>query len=332
MNRFPSFAALLALLVLGTGLPSALGQLTVYTIYGQVQQPDGKPAGRVAVEITSSSGYARQVMTNDQGQYEVPGLAGGRYRLTATHPDDPTLVSDPVETDISRAPVPRVMVHLFLRSSADAPGKSKEGSVVSVPEMAQTAPKDAQKAYEKALEQKVKGDLTRASEEVAKALVLFPEYFQAMTLRGELLIRQGKTAEALADFSNALKINPDFGPALRGAGFCKLQQRKVAEAALDLERALRLNPLDSDAHLYYGIATLALDRKIEARQSLEQALHLAPDGAVSAHVYLANLEAAEGRFRAAADQLAAYLVLRPDAPNAGKLKLQETEWRQRGGQ
>ena len=331
MQRLPWFSAAALGVALALICPLGLAQRGIYTVFGQVQLPDGKPADGVTVQINASSGYSAQTITNDEGQYEFSSLPTGRYRLTATIRPGPTCTLTAVDTDVSRAPSLQVMVHLFFRAVADAQGKPPERAVVSVPEIAQRIPKDAEKAYEKALEQRSKGDIDRATESISKALALFPDYFQALTFRGELAIKQGKTADALSDFSAALKINPDFEPALRGSGFCKLQQRKIADAAIDLERASAAESSgDSDAHLYFGIATLALDRRIEARQSLEQALAAGTDGAVTAHIYLANLEAAEGRFRAAADQLAAYLALRPDGTNAGKLKLQETEWRQRG--
>jgi len=330
-RTIPSAIAICLIAFFGT-CPTSVAQGTIYTIFGQVQRPDGTAASRVSVQIAASFGYAAETTSNDQGQYDFPGLPAGRYRLTAYDPTNPEIRAEAAETDVTRAPGQRVMVHLFLRETASAPGKSPERPVVSVPEMTMQVPKNAQKAYEKALEQKGKGEVDRAAENLEKALAIYPTYFQALTLRGELAVRQGQTAEALQNFSTALGINPDFAPALRGSGFCKLQQRKVTEAALDLERAVQLNPLDSDAHLYLGIATLAMDKRIEARQSLEQALQLAPTGAVTAHVYLANLEAAEGHFRAAADQLASYLAAQPNAPNAEKLRLQEAQWRQRAGQ
>lgn len=333
MHRLPRFSALAVIvLVIAFIPPTGFAQRGIYTVFGQVYLPDGKPATRITVQINASSGYSAQTITNDQGQYEFSSLPTGRYRLTASDPGNAEIQADPVDTDVSRAPSLQVMVHLFFRKVAVAPGKTPERSVVSIPEMSQRIPRDAEKAYDKALEQRRKGDLGRATESLNKAVSLFPSYFQALTLRGELAIKQGKIDEALADFSAALKINPDFEPALRGSGFCKLQQRKVAEAVLDLERAIQLNSLDSDAHLYFGIATLALDRRTDARNSLEQALQLAPAGAVTARVYLANLNAIEGRYGAAADELAKYLAAQPNAPNAERLRAQEAQWRGLSGQ
>ncbi len=327
MHRLPWFPTAALVVALALVSPIGLAQRGIYTVFGQVYLPDGKPAAAVTVQINASSGYSAQTITNDQGQYEFSSLPTGRYRLSALDPAKPDMHAEPVDTDVSRAPSLQVMVHLFFRDVADAPGKSPDRAVVSIPEMVQHVPRDAERAYEKALEQRRKGDVDRATESIKKALDIFPSYFQALTLRGELGIKQGKTAEALADFSEALKINADFEPALRGSGFCKLQQRKIAEAALDLERALRLNSRDSDAHLYFGIATLALDRRIEARNSLEQALQLAPDGAVTARIYLANLNAIEGHYAAAADEIGKFLAAQPDAPNADRLKVQEAQWR-----
>ncbi len=331
MHRLPWFSALAAVIALAFVSPVGLAQRGIYTVFGHVYLPDGKPAVGVTVQINASSGYSAQTITNDQGQYEFSSLPTGRYRLTASDLARPEMQAEPADTDVSRAPSLQVMVHLFFRAVADAPGKSPERPVVSIPEIAKHVPRDAEKAYEKALEQRRKGEVGRAAESINKALVIFPTYFQALTLRGELGIKQGKTAEALADFSEALKINPDFEPALRGSGFCKLQQRRIADAVLDLERALQLDSRDSDAHLYFGIAALALDRRIDARNSLEQALQLAPAGAVTARIYLANLNAIEGLYGPAADELAKYLAAQPDAPNAERLKAQEAQWRKLSG-
>jgi len=330
MHRLPWFPSVVAVALLFVS-PIVLAQRPVYRVFGQVYLPDGKPAAAVTVQITASSGYSAQTVSNDQGKYEFDSLPSGRYRLTASDPARPEMQVEPTDTDVSRAPGLQVMVHLFFRAIADAPVTPPERPVVSVPEMAQRVPKDAEKALEKALEQRRKGQIGAATQSINKALAIFPSYFQALTVRGELSIRQGKMADALADFSEALKMNPDFEPALRGSGFCKLQQRNVAEAAFDLERALKLNPLDSDAHLYFGIATLALDRRTDARNSLEQALQLAPAGAVTARIYLANLNALEGHYGAAADEMSKYLTAQPDAPNAERLKAQEAQWRQLSG-
>lgn len=332
MHRLPWFSALAAVIALAFVSPVGLAQRGIYTVFGHVYLPDGKPAVGVTVQINASSGYSAQTITNDQGQYEFSSLPTGRYRLTASDPARPEMLVEPTDTDVSRAPSLQVMVHLFFRAVADAPGKTPERPVVSIPEIAKGVPRDAEKAFQKALDQRSKGDIGRAVESVNKALTLFPTYFQALTLRGELAIKQGRTADALSDFSEALRMNPDFEPALRGSGFCKLQQRRIAEAALDLERALRLNSRDSDAHLYFGIATLALDRLTEARNSLEQALELAPIGAVTAHIYLANLNAIEGRFGAAADEIGKFLAAQPDAPNVERLKAQEAQWRKLSNQ
>ena len=332
MHRLPWFPTTALVVALALVSPIGLAQRGIYTVFGQVYLPDGKPAGDITVQISAASGYSAQAITNDQGQYEFSSLPTGRYRLTASDPAKPDMHAEPVDTDVSRVPSLQVMVHLFFRDVANAPGKSPDRAVVSIPEMAQRVPRDAEKAYEKALEQKRKSEFDRATESITKALTIFPTYFQAFTLRGELGIKQGRTAEALADFSEALKINPDFEPALRGSGFCKLQQRKIAEAALDLGRAVELNSRDSDAHLYFGIATLALDRRIEARNSLEQALQLAPGGAVTARIYLANLNAKEGRYAAAADELQKFLTAQPDTPNAARLKAQQAQWRELSGQ
>jgi regulator of sirC expression with transglutaminase-like and TPR domain len=60
---------------------------------------------------------------------------------------------------------------------------------------------------------------------------------------------------------------------------------------------------------------------------LQEALKIDSKSALTAHVYLADLYAREGRYKEAANELRTYLDASPDAPNAARLRANEASLR-----
>jgi Tfp pilus assembly protein PilF len=299
-----------------------------YTIHGKVSLPDGRPAPRVTIHLTGPLGLNQQAATDDQGQYEFPNIPAGRFTVWVVNPDDDTQTSDPVSVDTSRIAGLRVLVHLHLKKPVSASSvNSPEHPVVSVREMAERIPKKARKAYEEALKERARNRPGRAEAKLDAAIRSCPEYFQALTTRGELLISQGRCGEAIEDFRKALLIHPQYGPALRGSGYCLLEQGRFQESVRDLEQAVSLEPGHHDAHLFLGIALLAINRETGAEENLRRALSLDPRRAASARIYLAQIHAARGDYRAAAEEISAYLEAEPGAPNAARLRTQLEHWK-----
>ena len=69
------------------------------TVFGRVYLPDGQPAVRAKVKIEVINGFWREVWSDDQGNYEFRGVIAGRYRLSATNPEDSEQFSEPAESD-----------------------------------------------------------------------------------------------------------------------------------------------------------------------------------------------------------------------------------------
>lgn len=300
-----------------------------FVINGYVALPDGSPARRAIVRISSRQGFNREMPANDQGRFEFKEMPAGYYRLTASSPAEPSLVSEPAETDTSRTATDYVNVTINLRRPDATSAAAAKPRAVSVAEATQKVPKEARKAFNQGLKLKDEGKPDEAFDSFSRAIELYPEYFQALAERGDLYVARRKLAEASADFDRALKLDARYGHALRGSGYCKLERREFAAAADDFERALASDPDNFNAHLLYGIANLELDRREEARKALQQALRLSPDGAVRAHIYLANLYARDHLFKEAADELHTYLTINPAAPDAERLKQVEAQWRDR---
>lgn len=296
-----------------------------FNISGQVALTDGRPAGRVRVRISSRTGISREILTNEDGRFEFTEMPSGNYRLSATSPTDPAFASDIVETDTTRTVTENLMVNLFLRRAAVAEGK--KAGLITITEAAQRIPKDARKAFNQGVKFRDDHQAERALASFARAIELFPDYFQALAERGDLYIARRELAQASTDFERALRINGLYGHALRGAGYCKLEKREYADAARDFEQAISVEPDNASTYLLLGIANLNLDRREEAKKALQQSLKIDALAAMRAHIYLANLYALEHLYREAADELHTYLELNPQEPDAEKLRLIEARWR-----
>ncbi len=302
-----------------------------FVVFGRVSLPDGKPAARVKVYL-ETRGVTRDTLTDDQGNYEIRGLTTGRYRMTAVNPNDSTMYTDPVESDSTRGYSNRLQINIYLRLPLHASKDGSKAGTLNAIEASQNIPKPARQAYEQGLKFQKGNQPEKALENFGQAIELYPEYFQALTERGNLLMQHNKLSEALTDFERALQINGKYSPALRGAGYCNIQQRKYTEAVEQLEKSLTIEPNIPLTHMLIGYANLSLNRYEEARLSLQQALKLGAQTVVRARVYLAEVFAHEQKFKEAADEIRTYLALKPDAADADNLRKLESEWRARSKQ
>lgn len=299
-----------------------------FTVFGKVSLPDGKTAPRAKVYLEGVRGLFRDTISDDQGQYEFRSLPSGRYRVRATNPAAPEQVCDPSESDTTRAYSNRLKIDVFLKNPVPQEKKNFNAGKVDVNEA--NIPKAARKAYDQGIKLQKENKTQQALTEFNQAIELYPEYFQALTERGNLLMQQNNLAESEADFVRALRLNDKYPPALRGLGYCQIQQRQFPAAVSNLEKAFVLEPDAPLTLLLLGYANLSLNRYEEAKQCLQRALKLGPESAARAHVYLAEIYTREQKFKEAADEIHAYLRLKPDAADAGNLRKLEEEWRARG--
>jgi len=299
-----------------------------FVVFGRVSLPDGKPARRVPVYIETGTGLKRDTITNEEGNYEFRGLTSGRFRVWATNPDVPEQYTDPAQSDASRSYNNRLQIDVFLRLPLHKDKDVKPGTISAI-EAAQNIPKPARKAFDQGMKLQKENQPEKALAQFGQAIQLYPEYFQAMTERANLLMQQNKLKEAEAEFERSLLINGKYPPTLRGIGYCQIQQQKFPAALGNLEKAYSLEPTVPMTLMLLGYANLSLDRYEEAKQCLQQALKIGAESVPRAHVYLAEVYAHDGSYREAAEEVHLYLKLKPDSPDASRLKELESQWRAR---
>jgi len=248
----------------------------------------------------------------------------GGYVLTAKSLKDVSLVSDAVQTDTSNTVTGNLTVNLILREAVTS--ETKKAGVIRVEEIDQRIPKNARKAFDEGLKFKQRGEPEKALNDFNRAIELYPEYYQALTEKGDLFVYRKNLEEAGTNFDLALKFNSHYGPALRGAGYCSLEKANYEEAITRFEQALLADPDNASTHLLLGIANLQLNRLEAARASLTKALSF-NQPPLRAHVHLANLYAKEHLYQQAIDELKIYLALEIDIPDRADLEAIQVKWR-----
>lgn len=118
------------------------------------------------------------------------------------------------------------------------------------------------------------GDLDQAALALQRALTLFPRSSQGLTMKGELLVREGRIAEAGQLFRSAVETNSESAEAWENLGRFLVDhgsRDNLSEAVEALERALELEPWLAEAAYSLGVARVLQGRFEQAREALERA-------------------------------------------------------------
>ena len=159
------------------------------------------------------------------------------------------------------------------------------------------------------------GCLAEAERLYAQILVLAPDHFDALHLRGLILHQRGDHAGALGQIEAALKRNPDNLLALNNRGLVLNAMGRSDDALASYAPALALRPDFPEALLNRGNTLKDLKRYEAAVASYDRTLAARPDYA-EAHYNRGNTLHALKRFNEAVAGHDRALALRPDYPEA----------------
>jgi tetratricopeptide (TPR) repeat protein len=141
-----------------------------------------------------------------------------------------------------------------------------------------------------------RGDLETAASRYTEALRLKPDYAEAQKNLGGVLLRTpGRLGAAISHFQDALRIKPDLAVAHDGLGNAWLRTPgRLVDAVAEFREAIRLYPDLAEAHNNLGNAYSRMPGRInDAIAQFREALRLKPDYA-EAHNNLGAALAAQG--------------------------------------
>ena len=144
-----------------------------------------------------------------------------------------------------------------------------------------------------------------------RALMVRPNYAEALCNRGLTLHELKRFDEALASFDRALAVRPDYAEALNNRGVTLCELKRFDEALANYDRALAVRPDYAEALSNRGVTLHKLKRFDEALASYDRALAVKPDYAEA----LSNCGMTLRELKRFDEALASYdhaLALRPD--------------------
>jgi tetratricopeptide (TPR) repeat protein len=273
------------------------------------------------------------------------GIGSGGFGSTQASPGAPR-VSAFGRVDLTGCELKAVLpgyrsdaVQLNQRSIFDKPDigviilhRIAKGQGISVSATSLAAPKQARKAYEKALKELRKRDAKsrkpkKAIKELEKAVAEYPEYAAAWTLLGRTRLAVNDTEGAREAFDKATKADPKYLspyiPLLR----MELNEERWAEVNLVSERLLSLNPHMTQVQYYRAVAAFNLG-KMDLAEHLVLGIQ-SGEGSErfpGTHRLLGLIHARQGNFPLAATAYRDFLAAQPMGPTAKDLRRQLTEW------
>jgi Tfp pilus assembly protein PilF len=192
------------------------------------------------------------------------------------------------------------------------------------------APKEARKAYERASREagKKTPNLVKISQELERALSLYPQFAAAWYFLGGTLLERDDIDGARRAFERAVAADPRFPNPYVSLAAIELKSRHFAEAARLADSALRLDPRLTEAHYYSVLANMALHNPNRAKQSIDVILETGEDRRYpEVHALLAEIHVAAGDRAAAAAEYRRLLELDPGSTSSSLARQRLAEWK-----
>ncbi len=195
-----------------------------------------------------------------------------------------------------------------------------EGTSVSITTL--NAPKDAKKAYESGVADMSRKKWGAAQKDFERAVAAYPQYAQAWSDLGEVLMQDLKPQEARAACEHALQADPKYLKPYQQLARLALSEGRIEDAGRITTRALALNPVEFPGLYYYdAVVDLRLKRLDDAEKSARRAVDLDSNHEVPlAESLLGTLLAAKGDRSGAIEHYTKYLKISPDATDAATVK------------
>jgi len=206
-------------------------QETPGSLSGTVHTNRNEPVKDVRIElvpVAGTTGRAASTYSAFDGSFTFSNLAYGTYMLTATMG-----VNGTSQDLVVRSSQDWVSIAI----DVDAASKN---ATVSVAEL--KIPGKARKALEKARQAFSHRKLAEADRYIAKALVAWPHYCQALTLRATLALTRNSYDEALVDAEKAVEYDPNDSLAYIVLGDSYILLNRLDDAQRAVERSIEIKP------------------------------------------------------------------------------------------
>jgi len=176
---------------------------------------------------------------------------------------------------------------------------------------------DSEVFFNMGIAYRAKGDLAKAAAEYERALVLTPQYAEALNNLGNIRKDQKRYDEAVVHLEASIKIFPGNPNTHNNLGTVYAMKGDVNKAAVYFAKAVRLQPTYFDARQNLGAAYMQQGRLDAAEKELSEAVTMAQGGWVYEQQRLAAAKVALAKANTPEEQNAAQSEISA-AEQAGK--------------
>lgn len=282
-----------------------------------VNSLNNQPLQDTKVELRDAGNgtVVTSAFTNSAGAFDFGSVPQGIYRVVAMRG-----VSQVEE----RVDVSNFKNSINLRMPlSNQPEAGNTGNTVSVAQY--RIPEKARNEFQKAQEASAKLNFDGARKHVESALQLYPNYADALTLRG-ILNLSSNTQAAIADLQKAIQCDGNYPLAYTVLGSAFNIEQKFDEAMRTLQRAESLAPDSWQAYFEMARSYVGKQDYASALRQIDRAQSLLP--AEYPVLLLVRAQAHMGlkQYQTAMQELQAFLHKDPSGPNSGAAEkmLQQT--------
>jgi tetratricopeptide (TPR) repeat protein len=274
---------------LGDRIQQGIGTATL-SVSINVRDASGVPMdGPCAVTLTAIAGsYKQTTTTREASTAEFTGLTPGDYEAEATYPGYQT-ARDSISLNAFGS-VMRVYIYMTPESDKKSQGPPPKGLAVS--------PK-LQAEIDKGLEAMRKKQFEAARTHFGKGLALAPGNPDLSYLVGSAELGLNHNDLAIKNFEHALSLDPTHERSLLALGELQLRNGDTASAIATLEKAFLKNGAGWRTHLLLATAYAKAGRMPDAETHAFRAAQLAREKGAGARLLLGEILAAEGNLPAA---------------------------------
>lgn len=200
-----------------------------------------------------------------------------------------------------------------------------EGTTISATTL--QAPKDARKAYEKALEASRKGKVEDARKNLEKAVNVYPQFAAAWSELGAIHEKNNDLAEARKCYAQSIASDPKLLTPYLHLAQLSAMEKNWQEVDETTDRLIKLDPVDlPEAYYFNAVANYNLkkfgDAEVSARAA--QKIDTAQRFPKIEHILGAILYEKQD-YAGAAEQMRLYLQLTPGGPDTDRVRTQLAE-------
>jgi Tfp pilus assembly protein PilF len=295
--------------------PTSMSQLpddaSSVGLTGSVRTADNKPVSDARVEVINlvTGQMVAGTYTSPSGTFDINNISDGNYEVRAT------IGLDEAHDNIQ---VRGIGANVDLRLRPQEKPEAGDRHTVSVAQF--KVPGKAREAFKKAQSAISKQKLDEASKYVEEALSIYPEYGDALTLRGILKLDVGHAEAACEDLDHAIKADSNNGMAYIALGAALNTLKKYDEALRALDRGTALTPTSWQAYFEMGKSLLGKGTFDAALRQINKAEDMGPKDYALIHLVKAHALLGLKNYSEAMAELQFFLEKAPSDQNSAEAR------------